>query len=56
MLDVNTVAGRLNVSPSMVYQLIAQGRLSAIRLGIRALRIPEKALDEYVRSCAANGC
>ena len=48
LLLVHTVAKRLNCSKQYVYTLIEMGRLKAIRIGPRGLRIPEKALEEFI--------
>jgi len=46
---VAEVAGLLRVRKSYVYELVAQGRLPAIRLSARRIRIPHDALEEFVR-------
>lgn len=52
MLTVKQVAERLGVSPGLVYQLCAVGKLRHERHGIGrgTIRIPEDAIDEYRRS------
>jgi excisionase family DNA binding protein len=51
VLDVREVAARLKVSTKTVYGLIAAGQLRAKRLGKqRAIRVPVKALEEYLDS------
>jgi excisionase family DNA binding protein len=51
VLDVREVAQRLKVSTKTVYGLIAAGRLRFKRLGKqRAIRVTQKALDEYLNS------
>ena len=49
LLFVSTVAKRLNCSKQYVYTLIETGRLKAIRLGPRGLRVSEDAFLEFVR-------
>jgi len=48
-LYVQTVASRLKVSERTVYRLIQEGRLTAIRINGRALRIPESAFAGYLK-------
>jgi excisionase family DNA binding protein len=47
----------LRVSLSMVYQLVDEGRLKAIRIGGRGkrgcIRIPEPAIADFVKGCCA---
>lgn len=45
-LTVKDVARLLQVSPSMVYKLIYQGKLPVVRVGARMLRVPASALPE----------
>lgn len=37
-------AGLLSVSRAMIYQMLKEGRLPAVRVGDRAIRIPVSAL------------
>lgn len=46
---VHEVAKILRVRKSYVYELVAQGRLRALRLSERRIRIPAEALEEFVR-------
>ncbi len=52
MLDVKEVAERLNVSESLVYGWIADGRLAHVRLGGRGrrgtIRVSEADLDAFL--------
>lgn len=48
-LFVHSVAAKLNCSARYVYRLIETGDLKAIRIGVRALRVPEAALEEFIR-------
>lgn len=48
-LKVEEVARRLNVSVGMVYREIKQGRLKAVRIGSRMLRVKEEDLADYIR-------
>lgn len=59
-LSVSEAAELLGVSRDLVYELVAQGNLPALRLG-RRIALPRRALEElvngtdYVRSEKANG-
>ncbi|MGQ9498212.1 MAG: helix-turn-helix domain-containing protein [Desulfotomaculales bacterium] len=46
---VREVAKILRVKKGYVYELLAQGRLRALRLSERRIRIPAEALEEFVR-------
>ncbi|MEW6772039.1 MAG: helix-turn-helix domain-containing protein [Bacillota bacterium] len=46
---VSEVAKMLRVRKGYVYELVAQGRLHALRLSERRLRIPKEALEEFIR-------
>ena len=50
-LTVHQVAERLNVSARTVWGWVAGGRLRAIKLGKKTTRIPEGAIEEFLRSC-----
>ncbi|UYM06949.1 helix-turn-helix domain-containing protein [Solicola gregarius] len=47
-LTVAEVAARMRVSKMTVYRLVHAGQLDAIRVG-RSFRVPEKAVEEYLR-------
>ena len=47
-LTVAEVAARMRVSKMTVYRLVHGGELEAIRVG-RSFRVPEKAVEEYLR-------
>lgn len=54
MLTAMDVAKRLNVSRSTVYNLVERGALRSVRLGKgrvrpRGLRIPESAVEDYLK-------
>jgi excisionase family DNA binding protein len=49
LLDVRELQRRLSCGRSVAYALLATGTLPTVRVG-RALRVPESALDEFVRS------
>ncbi len=47
-LTIAEVAGRMRVSKMTVYRLVHSGQLDAVRVG-RSFRVPEEAVDEYIR-------
>ncbi len=47
-LTVAEVAGLLRVSKMTVYRLVHSGELASVRVG-RSFRVPERAVDEYLR-------
>jgi excisionase family DNA binding protein len=51
MVRVREAARFLDVSPSLVYALVADGRLRHYRIGKGrgAIRIPEEAIAEFLR-------
>lgn len=53
LLDVKQAAGRLGVSPGLVYSLIAGRQLRHCRIGNGRgrIRIPEDAIAEYLARC-----
>lgn len=48
LYTVAEVAKILRVRKSFVYELVAQGRLRALRLSSRRIRIPEEALRQFL--------
>ncbi|WP_141786105.1 helix-turn-helix domain-containing protein [Ornithinicoccus hortensis] len=47
-MTVAEVAAVMRVSKMTVYRLVHSGELPAVRVG-RSFRVPEKAVDEYLR-------
>ncbi|MFZ5870696.1 MAG: helix-turn-helix domain-containing protein [Actinomycetota bacterium] len=47
-LTVAEVAAIMRVSKMTVYRLVHSGELPAVRVG-RSFRVPERAVDEYLR-------
>ena len=47
-LTVAEVASMMRVSKMTVYRLVHAGDLPAVRVG-RSFRVPEKAVDDYLR-------
>jgi excisionase family DNA binding protein len=48
LLEVATVATRLNISPWRTYDLIRRGHLRAVRFG-RAVRVDPRAVEDFIR-------
>jgi len=48
LLRVPRVAKLLDVSKKRVYNLIAEGKLEAINLGVRQTRITRESLEAYI--------
>jgi len=48
-LKVTEVAAELEISPDGVYKLIKRGKLPALRVSERGIRVPRVALDAYRR-------
>jgi len=48
LLFVHSVARRLGCSKRHVYNLIQRGELNAVRIGFRALRVPESSLVTFL--------
>jgi excisionase family DNA binding protein len=49
MLYPEEAAAELSVGISTLYQLIRKGKVRAVRIGKKCLRVPREALTEYVR-------
>lgn len=49
-LYVQTVASRMKISDKTVYRLIQEGKLPAVRIGGRSLRIPESAFYQFLKN------
>lgn len=49
-LSVKQVSERLGVSRACIYEMVALGKLSHVRIGARrgTIRIPEQVLEEYL--------
>jgi integrase len=50
LLTVREVAGRLRVSSGFIYRETNAGRLGSVRVGGSGVRVPEEALDAYLRA------
>jgi len=44
------VASFLNVNPRLIYTEVRSGRLRAVRVGDKHIRIPREAVEEYLRN------
>ncbi len=53
LLTVKDVAERLNVSPSLIYQLVESGKLSVHRIGTGrgTIRVSQSDLESYLAAC-----
>lgn len=49
LLTPEEAGTRMGVSRSVVYELLAEGRLDSIRIG-RSRRIPVKAIDTFIQA------
>jgi excisionase family DNA binding protein len=49
LLYTHRVAKVLDCSRPMVYKLIYKGKLKAVRIGTRGIRISEASLREYIK-------
>lgn len=47
-ITIQTVAQRLSCTDNHVYALIREGKLQAVKIGERALRISERSYDDFV--------
>jgi excisionase family DNA binding protein len=58
LLTVAQASERLGVKPGLVYQLVATRRLRHCRIGRGrgVIRIPEDAIEEYLRSVTVEPC
>ena len=52
VLYVEEVARELCISPSATYELIRRGKLKALRMGRKLIRIRRSDLEEYVAQLA----
>jgi excisionase family DNA binding protein len=52
-MTVKAAAARLEISPALVYSLIAAGKLRHCRVGHGRgrLRVPDDAIEEYLARC-----
>jgi excisionase family DNA binding protein len=48
LLKVEDVAERLNISPSLVYQMMQRNEIPYVRIGKRSVRMLESDLIEYI--------
>jgi excisionase family DNA binding protein len=49
-ITVKTVTERLSCTDCHVYNMIREGKLQAIKLGQRAIRVSEQSLEEFIAS------
>ncbi len=50
LLKIPEVAARLRISRSMVHLMIARGELPHVRIGRRAVRVPEDLLQAWLEA------
>ena len=50
LLKANDVAKRLNISRSLAYQLMQNGKIPTVRIN-RTIRVKESDLEEFVQKC-----
>jgi len=53
LLKVKEVADYLNCTTTWVYLLVKQGKLKTVKVGSRAVRIPQESLDAYLKGQGA---
>lgn len=49
LLTVPEVAERLRIGSTLCRELIARGEIRSLRVGGRAIRVREQAIDDYIR-------
>jgi excisionase family DNA binding protein len=55
LVDMNTAAGMLGVTPRTLRNWIAEGRLTAYRIGDKLIRIDRAELDALIRPIPTAG-
>ncbi len=53
-ITVQTVAERLSCTDTYIYCLIREGKLRAVKIGVRALRISESSYEAFITGNAVN--
>ena len=48
--SANSAAAYLDVHPALIYKEIRAGRLRAVRIGTRVVRISREALEAYIEA------
>jgi excisionase family DNA binding protein len=54
LLTVKLVAEQLGVSAQLVYQFVIDGRIKAIKVGTRSIRIRQSAVDAMLEEAKCN--
>jgi excisionase family DNA binding protein len=49
LLKVPEVAATLRMTPATVYSMVSLGQIGAVRVGSRTIRIPQAALEAYLK-------
>ncbi len=52
LMRVYRVAKMLDVSKKRVYQMVQEGKIAAVRLGPRSMRITRESLEKFIREGA----
>ena len=50
LMRVYRVAKLLDVSKKRIYQMVQEGKLDAVRLGPRSMRIPRESIDHFIET------
>jgi excisionase family DNA binding protein len=50
LMKINEVAAILGLGRSKTYELVASGTIPSVRLGPRVVRVPQDALDAWLRA------
>lgn len=53
-ITVQTIAERLSCTDNYVYALVRDGKLMAVKIGERALRISESSFDQFIAGNTVN--
>jgi excisionase family DNA binding protein len=56
LLKASDVAGRLNISKALAYQLMSSGEIPTVRIRGKIVRVTEEDLQGYINSCRAIRC
>ena len=51
LLTVKQAAQQMAISPSLLYQLVSEGKIRCFRIGRSALRFSPEQIEEYLSSC-----
>ena len=54
-LSVPDAAAHLGVHPALIYKEIRAGRLLAVKIGAKVIRIPMTSLESYIQTQLSSG-